>query len=327
MIVDIDLAPITVLIIDDSRYARSFVKSALMSFGVRSTLEAADGADAFEILQGGAPVGLIIVDHDMAPMDGVEFTRLLRAGQVPAMVEAPVIMLSGMAEKDKVVEARSAGVTEFLAKPVSATSLYRRVRNALVNPRPFVRSATYVGPCRRTVDRPPADGQERRVAPPLPKPKPLIEGPRGNAQPTVRRARAQAAQQAPQPGDQTSRKRFKAGTLIFREGDEGNEAYVVETGDVAIFKELDGRRTVLGHLGPHGIFGEMALIDGAPRMASAEATQDTVCLVIPKPALTAQISRTPDLVILVLETLLQDVRRMGHELAQVRAKLKERRGG
>ncbi len=327
MIVDIDLAPLTVLIIDDSRYARSFLKSALHSFGLRQIVEAGDGPSGISLLTE-QKVDLILVDYDMNPMNGIDFTRFLRSGELPDCRRLPVIMISGMAEMDKVVEARNAGVTEFLAKPVSAESLFRRIRNALVNPRPFVETESYTGPCRRTVDRGPPDKAERRVAPPLPKPKPLITLPKGSARPTVSRAMAEAAAKARPAGagsDRTSRKRFKAGTRIFDEGAEGHEAYVVETGRVTIFKDTAAGRMVLGHLGPQGIFGEMALIDGEPRMASAEAAEDTVCLVLPKAALAAQIGRTPDLVILVLETLLQDIRKMGHELVEVRGRLKRPR--
>ena len=52
-------------------------------------------------------------------------------------------------EKKRVVSARDAGVTEFLAKPISAKSLYERILNVVANPRPFIRSKTYFGPDRR----------------------------------------------------------------------------------------------------------------------------------------------------------------------------------
>ncbi|MCR6629282.1 MAG: response regulator [Magnetospirillum sp.] len=327
MIVDIDLKPVNVLIIDDSRYARSFIKSALYSFGVRNVVEAGDGPAGIEMLRE-QKIDLVLVDYDMDPMDGVDFTRLVRSGAEVAVRDVPIIMVSGMAEMEKVVEARNAGVNEFLVKPVSADSLFRRVRNALVNPRPFVDSATYVGPCRRSVQRTLPEGQERRTAPPLPKPRPIIDVPPGIAQPTVRRAVEQGQQAAKGGGsEKTSRKRFKAGTVIFREGEAGHEAYVVETGRVLIVKEVAGKPVPLGEIGQHGIFGEMALIDDHPRMASAEAAEDTVCMVIPKAALKAQINRTPDLVILVVETLLHDIRKMGRELVEARSRVKAKRDG
>lgn len=320
LIVDIDLSPITVLVIDDSRYARSFVKSAVQTFGVRSILEAADGATGIEIARD-QKVDLVLVDYDMSPMNGIEFTRLMRQGDLVGTPDVPIVMISGMAEKETVIEARHAGVTEFLVKPVSAESLYRRVRSALTNPRPFVQAPSYIGPCRRTVARkPPA---ERRRAPPLPRPKPRIEPPPPSDGPV----KQMVAPPPPAKNEKTSRKRFKAGTVIFREGEKGDEAYVVLSGRVSIFKEAHGQKVVLGELGPNGVFGEMALLDSEPRMASAEAIEDAMCLVIPEPSLKMQVQNTPELVILVLETLLQDIRKLGRELVQARAGISGHMGG
>jgi DNA-binding response OmpR family regulator len=61
----------------------------------------------------------------------------------------PIIMLTGHSEKRRVTAARDAGVTEFLAKPLSAKALYERIVNVVVNPRPFVKTRTYFGPDRR----------------------------------------------------------------------------------------------------------------------------------------------------------------------------------
>lgn len=133
------------------------------------------------------------------------------------------------------------------------------------------------------------------------------------------------------PGGQDRRRAvvtaaLQGGEPIFAEGDVGDEAYVIESGRVSIFKVIGAQKVVLGELIDNGVFGEMALIDDEPRMASAEALTDTVCLVLPKAALKSQLNRTPDLVILVLETLLHDIRKMGRELAEARARVRARRG-
>ena len=88
MQIDVDLSQVTALIIDDSRYARSFIKTALQSFGVRTILEASDGPSGLDILRE-KTVHLIIVDQDMAPMSGVDFTRYLRGGDMVATVLPP----------------------------------------------------------------------------------------------------------------------------------------------------------------------------------------------------------------------------------------------
>ena len=325
MQIDVDLSQISALIIDDSRYARSFIRTALQSFGIKTILEASDGPAGLEILRR-QPVQLILVDQDMAPMSGVDFTRYLRSGDLVSCVDVSVLMVSGDAAKEVVVEARNAGVNEFLVKPVSTESLYRRIRNVLVNPKAFVRTASFIGPDRRTLSRPPAGVPERRIAPPLPKPPPIVAPPRPSAAGATS-APVSASPPKPESNERTGRKKFAAGQLVFEEGERGDVAYVVESGCVSIYKTFDGSHVTLGQIKVNGVFGEMALIDNEPRMASAKAVEDTVCLVIPMAALQAQIGKTPDLVILVLETLLHDIRKMGRELGQVRAALEKKRDG
>jgi DNA-binding NtrC family response regulator len=71
-------------------------------------------------------------------------------------------MLTGHSEKKRVVSARDAGITEFLAKPISAKGLYQRIVNAVANPRPFIKTKTYFGPDRRRNVNPNYVGTERR---------------------------------------------------------------------------------------------------------------------------------------------------------------------
>jgi two-component system chemotaxis response regulator CheY len=61
----------------------------------------------------------------------------------------PIIMISGYTEKHRVEAARDAGVTEFLAKPITAQSLYSRIAEIMERPRAFIRCDTYFGPDRR----------------------------------------------------------------------------------------------------------------------------------------------------------------------------------
>ena len=72
-------------------------------------------------------------------------------------------MLTGHSEKRRVTVARDAGVTEFLAKPISAKGLYQRILNVVANPRPFIKTKTYFGPDRRRNTSNAYIGPERRV--------------------------------------------------------------------------------------------------------------------------------------------------------------------
>ena len=71
-------------------------------------------------------------------------------------------MLTGHSEKRRVTIARDAGVTEFLAKPISAKGLYQRILNVVVSPRPFIKTKSYFGPDRRRNTTNTYIGPERR---------------------------------------------------------------------------------------------------------------------------------------------------------------------
>lgn len=114
------------------------------------------------------------------------------------------------------------------------------------------------------------------------------------------------------------RKVFAPKTLIFEEGERGHEAYVVEYGRVRVFKTVKGHRVDLGTVVQGGIFGEMALIDDQPRMASAEAVEETACVVIGKERLTEQLAQAPKGVRVIVGALLGNIRLMGAELAEAR---------
>ena len=79
-----------------------------------------------------------------------------------------------------------------------------------------------------------------------------------------------------------NRKGFTDGQLIFREGQKGTSAFLINSGKVELRKVVDGKEQVLATIGKRELFGEMALIDDAPRMASAIAVGLLDCTVIEK---------------------------------------------
>ncbi len=76
------------------------------------------------------------------------------------------------------------------------------------------------------------------------------------------------------------RKKYDRDQVIFREHENGNVAYIIANGQVQITKESDNGPKVLGVLEKGAMFGEMALIDDKPRMASAKAINGPVELLI-----------------------------------------------
>ncbi len=71
-----------------------------------------------------------------------------------------------------------------------------------------------------------------------------------------------------------------AGTVVFSEGDQGREMYVIQTGKVKIAKHVRDMERVLAVLGDGEFFGEMAIINQKPRSATATAVEETKLLVI-----------------------------------------------
>ncbi len=105
---------------------------------------------------------IVITDWAMPIFDGLELTQMIRQPGANANPYVPIIMLTGHSEKKRVMAARDAGVTEFLAKPISAKALYQRIINVVANPRPFIKTKTYFGPDRRRNVNPNYIGPERR---------------------------------------------------------------------------------------------------------------------------------------------------------------------
>jgi CRP-like cAMP-binding protein len=88
------------------------------------------------------------------------------------------------------------------------------------------------------------------------------------------------------------RRSYAAGREIFGQGDLGDCAYLVESGQVTIYHHLDGMRVELGAIGPGEIFGEMAAIDGGLRMAAAVAASPTMVTRIPKDMFDRKLAET-----------------------------------
>jgi len=149
------------LIVDDNKHMCLLVKSILNAFGVRNVVEAADGADAFKALKH-FPADIIICDWVMQPLDGLDFVRLVRTGKDSPNPYVPVIMLTGHTEMHRVVEAREAGVNEFLAKPISPMKLYARITSIIERQRNFIKTKSYFGPDRRRQKLASYKGPERR---------------------------------------------------------------------------------------------------------------------------------------------------------------------
>jgi CheY-like chemotaxis protein len=136
------------LIVEDNQHMRTLLRSLLNALGVMNVLEATNGEDAFILLRDKQP-DIILTDLSMKPMDGIAFAREVRMSTASPNPYIPIIMVTGHTERHRIEAARDAGVTEVLAKPITAGNLFQRIGEIVDRPRAFVKCNDYFGPDRR----------------------------------------------------------------------------------------------------------------------------------------------------------------------------------
>ena len=139
-----------VLIIDDHDFTRLLLNEVLQGLGCAKDriFEAEDGASGLRILQE-RDVDLIICDWQMAPMDGLAFVRTVRDPAKTRNPYVPIIFCTGYSDRKLVENARDAGVSEVVIKPITVKAIESRVASILQKPRDFVQAEHYFGPDRR----------------------------------------------------------------------------------------------------------------------------------------------------------------------------------
>src|SRR5439155_992538 len=103
---------------------------------------------------------------------------------------------------------------------------------------------------------------------------------------------------------QLHRKTFRKGTIIFHKDQAGDALYIVESGRVRIFLPTQGgEELTVDVAGPGDVFGELALLDGRPRSASADTLEDTVTFTISRDEFQKYLGRAPQLAAALVELL------------------------
>jgi CRP-like cAMP-binding protein len=112
------------------------------------------------------------------------------------------------------------------------------------------------------------------------------------------------------------RRSFNRGGVLFTEGDEGTELFVVSSGRIAIAnRSIDGRESVMALMERGDLFGEMSLFDGLPRSAEARALEPSDVLAIPFSPLRDIYKAKPELLWNVVEMLAVRLRNTDEQLA------------
>jgi len=111
-----------VLVADDSGTMRKIIIRSLNAVGITSVVEAADGAQAVALFKPGA-FDLVLTDWNMPGKTGLEVIKEIRAQDA----KVPVIMITTEAEKQRVLAAIQAGVSDYLVKPFTAETLREKL--------------------------------------------------------------------------------------------------------------------------------------------------------------------------------------------------------
>lgn len=119
---------IKILIVDDFATMRRILKNILKQLGFRNLVEADDGTTAWEILEG-QRIDLIISDWNMPKMTGLELLKKVRASD--KYQKAPFLMVTAEAQKQNVIEAVQAGVSNYVVKPFTAEAISEKLAKIL----------------------------------------------------------------------------------------------------------------------------------------------------------------------------------------------------
>lgn len=115
---------IKVLVVDDMSTMRRIVKNVLKQIGYENIVEAEHGQDALNKLKGGG-FGLVVSDWNMPVMSGIDLLRAVRAdGHLKTL---PFLMVTAEAQKDNIIEAVQAGVSNYVVKPFTAEALQEKL--------------------------------------------------------------------------------------------------------------------------------------------------------------------------------------------------------
>ena len=114
------------MVVDDFSTMRRIVKTALRQLGFENVAEAEDGQMALTKLQNTAsPFKLIVSDWNMPNMMGIDLLRAVRADE--KLKATPFLLVTAEAQKENVLEAAKAGVSNYIVKPFTADQLQQKL--------------------------------------------------------------------------------------------------------------------------------------------------------------------------------------------------------
>ena len=118
-----------VLVVEDNTNLRKVLVNIIRKVGFEETVEADNGASAWEVLQS-EKVGLVLTDWSMPGMSGLDLVMKIRSASEP-ICNLPVLMITAMDTKTSIVAAAKQGVDAYIIKPFSVQTIVQKIEEAV----------------------------------------------------------------------------------------------------------------------------------------------------------------------------------------------------
>jgi CheY-like chemotaxis protein len=182
----LNLRGVTTLLVDSDHFTRGLIAQMVRGFGMEAPTVFDSGKAAQAHLLHHYP-DICILEAVFPDMDSAELIRWIRRRQDKSPVRfVPIVVLSSYTQHKHVTQARDAGANLVLTKPVSPQVLFDHIAWVAKAPRPFIETASYMGPDRRFRTIEPPDGEKKRETD-------FIEVDDGQEQPPAEPGRQKAA--------------------------------------------------------------------------------------------------------------------------------------
>lgn len=139
---------LTVLVVESNNAMFDLTRGVLESFGIGQIVSAYNVAVGYQQFKEYKP-DLVIIDWLDDQENGLTLTEKIRTSPDSPNPFVPIIMMTGYSQKRRVTLARDSGITEFVVKPFTAATLYKKIESIIEKPRNFVKSPGFFGPDRR----------------------------------------------------------------------------------------------------------------------------------------------------------------------------------
>ena len=149
------LDTLNILIVDGKRANTRILRGILVSLGIRNATTVEDSAAALQCLSSDV-YDVVFCDEGIGPLNPAAFARTVRHDATNRNHRVPLILMSDAPQRRLVEIARDCGINDFLAIPLSVTTVKRKLEAVLFSQKEFVRAENFVGPDRR---RRSADGE------------------------------------------------------------------------------------------------------------------------------------------------------------------------